>query len=121
MGEMAFGCRAVSYRRPLSKNCAGINPDAVLRADLAPGGEADGTKNCPIMSVRLYRVAVWTSRLPFFPTRIHLSPAKLLSSTVLTTRHSRARFRGEGRLNSLLSKCNISNTDSRRWIGSPNA
>ena len=49
------------------KNCAGINPDAVLRADLAPGSEADGTKNCPIMSVRLYRVAVWTSQASLSP------------------------------------------------------
>ena len=62
MGKMAFGCRAVSYRRTLSKNCAAINLDAVLRADLAPGSEADGTKNCPITNVRICTLAVWTSQ-----------------------------------------------------------
>ena len=65
MGEMAFRMSRCFVPAAFIQESAGINPDAVLRADLAPGGEADGTKNCPIMSVRLYRVAVWTSRLPF--------------------------------------------------------
>jgi len=39
-GQRDPGCRAGSYRRPLSKNCLGSNPDAVLPADSAPISEA---------------------------------------------------------------------------------
>jgi hypothetical protein len=36
--------RAVSYGRPLSENCAGSNPDAILRIDSAPGGRLSAPK-----------------------------------------------------------------------------
>ena len=53
---------------------------------------------------------------------VHPSLAKVLSSTVLMTRHPRARHRwGGGRLNCFFSQCNTSIPAANTTIGSPNA
>jgi len=39
-GQPDSGCRAGPHQQSLSKNCAGSNPDGLLRADSTPFGEA---------------------------------------------------------------------------------